>query len=60
MMNLEDPTPIATPQFAASSNELNDPPMAPNLTQYVHNRVWQHMWNWQQLQSSAKEVNKSL
>jgi hypothetical protein len=35
MMNLEDTTPMVTSQFATSSNELNDPPMAPSLAQHV-------------------------
>jgi len=35
MMNLEETTLVVTPQFATSSNELNEPPMAPNLAQYV-------------------------
>jgi hypothetical protein len=30
-MNLKETTPTITPQFATSSNELNDMPMAPNL-----------------------------
>jgi hypothetical protein len=37
--NLEDTTPMVTPQSTTCSNKLNDPPMAPNLTQYVQNRV---------------------
>jgi Leucine-rich repeat (LRR) protein len=40
MTNLEDTIPIATPQFATSSNELNDPPMAFGSVQYVRKRVW--------------------
>jgi Leucine-rich repeat (LRR) protein len=38
--NLEYTTLMATPQFSTGSNELNDPPMAPNLAQYVRKRVW--------------------
>ncbi len=38
MMNLEDTTSMATPQFVVGSNELNDPPMAPRLSQYVWNK----------------------
>jgi Leucine-rich repeat (LRR) protein len=37
--NLEDTTPMATPQFATSSNKLNDPPMALGSTKYVLNKV---------------------
>ncbi len=37
--NLEDTTSAATPQFATSSNKLNDPPMALGSTQYVLNKV---------------------
>ncbi len=37
--NLEDTTPALTPQFATSSNKLNDPPMALGSTQYVLNKV---------------------
>jgi hypothetical protein len=40
MMNMEDTTPMATPQFAIGSNELNNPPMEPDLAQYVKKRVW--------------------
>lgn len=37
--NLEDTTPTVTPQFATSSNKLNDPPVALGSTQYVLNKV---------------------
>jgi hypothetical protein len=37
--NLEETTPIVTPHFTMGSNELNNPPMAPDLTQYVQNKV---------------------
>jgi hypothetical protein len=39
MMNLEETTLATTPQSATCSNELNNPPMAPNLVQYVWNKV---------------------
>ncbi len=40
---MEDSTLVATPQFAMGSNKLNEPPMEPNLAQYVRKRVWQHI-----------------
>jgi hypothetical protein len=43
MMNMEDSTPMATPQSVMGSNKLNEPPMEPNLAQYVRKRVWQHI-----------------
>lgn len=43
MTNMEDSTLVATPQFAMGSNKLNEPPMEPNLAQYVRKRVWQHI-----------------
>jgi hypothetical protein len=42
-MNMEDTTPVATPQFATSSNELNNPPMEPDLAQYVKKRLVTHL-----------------
>jgi hypothetical protein len=39
MMNLEETTLVTTPHSITSSNELNEPPMAPNSTQYVRNKV---------------------
>jgi Leucine-rich repeat (LRR) protein len=39
MTNLEDTTPTTTPQFATGSIELNNPPMAPDLAQYVQNKI---------------------
>jgi hypothetical protein len=32
-----------TPHSTMGSNELNDPAIALDLAQYVHNRVWQHL-----------------
>jgi hypothetical protein len=37
--NLEKTTSVATPQFTTGSNKLNNPPMAPDSTQYVQNKV---------------------
>jgi hypothetical protein len=59
-MNSEDTALVVTPQFAIGSNELINPPMALDLVQYVQKKVWQHILNWQQLQSLARDVNKSL
>jgi len=39
MMNSKDTTPMATPQSTTGSNKLNGPSMAPNLVQYVQNKV---------------------
>jgi hypothetical protein len=38
--NLEDTTLAVTPQSEMGSNELNDPPMALGLAQYVMNKIW--------------------
>ncbi len=35
MMNLEDTTLASTPQSTMGSNNLNNPPMVPDLAQYV-------------------------
>jgi hypothetical protein len=33
--------PTTTPHPTMGSNKINDPTIAPDLAQHVHNRVWQ-------------------
>jgi hypothetical protein len=35
--------PTTTPHSTIGSNKLNDLAIAPDLAQYFHNRVWQHL-----------------
>jgi hypothetical protein len=59
-MDSEDMTSTPTLQSAMGSKEFNDSPLESNSTQYIQNKVYRHLWSWQQLQTLAWEVNKSL
>ncbi len=42
---------VATPNSAMGSNEVNDPPMAFSLAQYIQNKISLCLWNLEQLKN---------